>query len=512
MFASVVEFLAAQSPTLLLFVALSCRFLPAPVSGGWKGWPELGLMLGLGLGVGWMGADWFARFYLIRAPLSTADFSEYCEAVVSAMAGEAQSSNPQRSRGVAWILGQFAQYVGIMDGLVLGAILGFMLLVIGVFLWAQAIGGRGAAIGAALSVVSITPLVLMSRAPSFYSELLGGLALASGLCAQALLRRTPPWILLAALSSGMLSLIESRGILWTLPTGGLCLLAAVCARGSWKRRVGMLVGVCVCMMLCWWAGRWVYPAAYGGTLENQFRTFVVDTWRYNHVGEADIWTEQLPRCQPVFNWGWSNPLDLPKTLLCMQQLSHLVDPEAVKMQSNQVGWATQVGPWVNVLAVSLGISVLSCLRFKSWFWRLTGLLGPALPCLSTWLTTPLDPDVRRIAPAFLVAPVLLGLSWATLSEPLQPGEGPRAPLGRPLRTLVLILFITGVIPNFFGPAAHWRVKVAAEDEWRGVLMGRGRPTPWDTRCIEGLSRDQDRDLKTSGELLIRWSRPYTGPL
>jgi hypothetical protein len=114
-----------------------------------------------------------------------------------------------------------------------------------------------------------------------------------------------------------------------------------------------------------------------------------------------------------------------------------------------------------------------------------------------------EPETRRLAPAFVVAPLLLGVSWAFLSERT---SGESRWFGRPARILLVGLLIFGIIPTYLAPQASWRVRVISQAEWNALLMGGGPPGTWDDLCIQGFAEDQQKGINPAGALVRRWSQ------
>ena len=111
-----------------------------------------------------------------------------------------------------------------------------------------------------------------------------------------------------------------------------------------------------------------------------------------------------------------------------------------------------------------------------------------------------EPETRRLAPAFLYAPVLVGVAWVTLSE--RPGE---SRWGRPLRLGVVGLIAFGIVPSLLAPQAAWRVPIVAQNDWRAMLDGSGGRHRWDIRCMESLQNEQVTGKNPVGRLIRRWS-------
>ncbi len=298
--------------------------LPRVPAAGWRAVVDLPLALGLGAAVSYLSADWFARFYFQGTPLGGPDFSTYCQAVQAAM-DHVPSMNPQRATSVAALIAPLARHLGMLDGLLIGATVGIGVGAVGSYLWGQAVAGRSAGIASAVLLAAVGPLCLMTHTPSFYAEQIGASLLASGLAAQALVKRTPGFVLAGAAASVALPLVDVRGIVWMLATLPLCVIGALGCRtrggpasGVHRGavRAAVSAGVVALLLLSWRAGRMAWPADLAGTLEGQTNAYAIDTWRHAHGEDAANWSAEVHNCIDGrgFNWGWSDPTSLPESL------------------------------------------------------------------------------------------------------------------------------------------------------------------------------------------------------
>lgn len=493
--------------------------LPRVSPGGWRAVVDLPLAIGLGAAVSYVAADWFARFYFEGTPIGGPDFSTYCQAVQAAL-DHAESMNPQRATSIAAFVAPLARRFGLLDGLLLGATSGIGLGVVGSYLWGQAVAGRSAGVASALLVAAVGPLCLMTHTPTFYGEQIGAFTLASGLAAQALVKRSPGFVLAGAAASAALPLVDVRGLLWMLATLPLCFVAALGCRtrgpapGRWGRsalRLAVTTGVVALLLLSWRAGRMAWPADLAGTLEGQTNTYAIDTWRRAHGEDPANWSAEVHNCigGRGFNWGWSNPTSLPASLRCVQSLAD--DAAPADPATFGGAYAAQAAPWLPVLAGSAVVAGALLLRRPL---RLVAFAAPAVPAVLALLAAETEPELRRIAPGLIVAPVLLGVAWALVAEPKDPGTAPApglgglhpiAPaLGRLARAAVVLLVVFGVIPTWLSPTASWRVRVALVAEWQELAAGAPARHPFDPPCTQLLRADQAAGEPFAGDIGARW--------
>jgi len=525
-----------------LALAVIARFaLPRVNPGGWSAAVDLPLALGLGAAVSYLAADWFARFHFEGMPIGGPDFSTYCQAVQAAI-DRMESMNPQRATSVAAFVAPLARRFGLLDGLLIGATTAIGIGAVGSYLWGQAVAGRSAAIASALLVAAVGPLCLLTHTPSFYAEQIGAFLLASGLAAQALVKRSPGFVLVGAAASVALPLVDVRGILWLLVTLPLCLLGALTCRtrasspGRWHRvalRAAVTAGVLAMLLLSWRAGRMAWPANLGGTLEGQTSSFAIDTWRRARGEDPANWSGQVHNCMDGrgFNWGWSDPTGLPASLLCVKSL--MDDAAPLVPGATGPGYALHVEPWFPVLAGStlVAVALLLCRPL-----RIVALAAPAVPAVLALFAAANEPEVRRIAPGLMIAPVVLGCAWALVADRLvgettasqhrrgarlrwlliglrgvklrwrwrrvDPRVGPV--LGRLGRAAIVALLVFGVVPSWLSPTASWRARVALSIEWAGLAAGAPPKAPFDTACTDLLRREQDAGEPFAGDIGARW--------
>lgn len=507
---------------LLLALPLLLRLLPRAGAGAWRARVDVPLLLALGLGVTAVSADWLARFHLVGGPLSAVDFGQYCQAVGAAAAGADGSMNDQRSFFVARLLAPLARSVGVVDALTLGACAGLTAVVVGVALWAHAIAGRTAAIGAAILCGAVAPLVLLARNPTFYPEQHGAYAVASGAAAMALSTRRTGWIAVGAAAAAWAPWFDQRGVFWTVSCGGMVALAAVLPEpgpdgvggesrisgfgrkvfgGEWPRRIGrsmLRLGLVAALLTGGWYGaRPIW--ANGGALEPQVYAFAETVTRNSARGPDPQLVSRPCAAPPHFRWGWSSPLDLPRTIVCARAQVAAIPAAAAEVPSAKKGWLAQVEPWRTPLLIAAAIAATGLARRP---WRLFLLLPPLVPCLAALDAARLEPDPRRLATIALFVPVVFGVAFAVLAEAGRAVEPARwGRLMRPVAALVLVLVVLGVIPTWLGPDAAWREPFRAQSEWEGVIARGGNRTSYDIGCQDAAARVPERRF---GLYSARW--------
>ena len=184
-------------------------------------------------------------------------------------------------------------------------------------------------------------------------------------------------------------------------------------------------------------------------------------------------------------------------------------------------YAAQVEPWLPVLAVSAVVAAALLLRRPL---RLVALAAPAVPAVLVLLAAEHEPELRRIAPGLMIAPVVLGCAWALVADrlaPVAPGapatDPGRAPtpanalrrrvvpaLGRLARGALVVLVVFGVIPSWLSPTASWRVRVALAAEWKELATGAPGRHSFDAPCTQLLLEERAAGEPFAGDIGARW--------
>ena len=160
-------------------------------------------------------AFYFARFHL-EWPVVGRDFVQVCVETAARRDGT-PSLYPQRTPTAGLLPGLLARSLGIIDGLLVGALLSSMVVIGGVYLWARSLADARAGAAAAVLVGAFTPLAVLPRFVHFYPEVIAAMVACVALSAAA--ARWPGWqtALLAGLGAGAALAVDGRGLLWAVP-------------------------------------------------------------------------------------------------------------------------------------------------------------------------------------------------------------------------------------------------------------------------------------------------------
>lgn len=344
---------------------------------GWK--RELTAAALLSAGVALLCAFYFARFHL-EWPVVGRDFVQVCVETAARRDG-APSVYPQRTPTAGLLPGLLARSLGIIDGLLVGALLSSMVVIGGVYLWARSLADARAGAAAAVLVGAFTPLAVLPRFVHFYPEVIAAMVSCVALSAAA--ARWPGWqtALLAGLGAGAALAVDGRGLLWAAPA---LLIAGVGLR-RWS--VLLLPGV----GLSHWLAGLLLPA-HTPRLETQIAWFVRDL---GGVPPA------LPLKPARFLWGHSSLADLPSTV------GYLLAAQAPPAPGNAAQRAIHIDPWLPVLAIGLLAAVFALRKAPQRVGILAVTAAPFVLALYGAATGQVSP--RHLAMAWPFAPVVLGI-------------------------------------------------------------------------------------------------------
>ena len=313
------------------------------------------------------------------------DFVQVCVETAAIRDGT-PSIYPQRSPTAGALPGLLARSLGIVDGLLVGALLSTAALIGAVALWARALAGPAAAVAAAVLVVGFAPLTVLPRFVHFYPEVIAALTGCMALCALALRWPGRASALLAGLGLAAALLVDGRGLLWVL--AGL----PVAVAGARRWSILTLAAVAASYPL---AAR-LLPARTP-RLETQIAWFVEDLG-----GTAP----PLAPTASQFLWGHSALSDLPATI------GYLLSAAAPMAPGNAALRALHVDPWLPVLGLGLLAAAWGLRQTPQ---RLGALLLTAMPFVAALYgaaTGQISP--RHLAMAWPFAPVVLGIGLAAV--------------------------------------------------------------------------------------------------
>ena len=516
---------------LLIVLPLLLRLIPwrRPDSGGaawpngerWRTLPELGLGLLCGLLFLALSTLWMADFHVTNYPVLTSDFSEYCASVAAARDGDWMAYSNNRSRLAGLPSGVLARSLGIVDGLAYSAAISAALVGAGLYFWGRALHSRLAGVAVVLLALTIGPVTLIPRTLSYYPVITAAFLWSVVGPAVALRFRTLPAVALAGLTTGLVLLVDVRGLIWALPALGLSLLAAVAPRAwrSWKGWAWVPLRIGAVLGLLFYSNIWGSVAFAPGavSLEAQLWGFQMDRV---HNLSLDYQPEKL---LTHYKWGHSDPWKIPETLRGTAKLASELPEVARQTPITVSSREAHVEPWRAPIVGALMIAAVALVRRPWCLIALSGLLPMAvtLKNASDYLVYP-----RYLQAPMLMFALLMGVAFVALAfdpvpkrspEPSEPTE--RSGVGRyqwriwarpAAAVLMALLLALGAIPSFLSPLASWRSAVGAGHDLPhlSTLLVAPEAVPgWDEMtCLDLLRQDYQEGGHPAGSRLhdLRW--------
>lgn len=443
---------------------------------------------------------WVSRFYLFHGPYLVSDFHDYCLTLRMQSAGNIDQLTRSRGMWAAAIPSALVSRLGVVDSLAWGGVLGTGGIAAGLYLWGRAVHGRMAGVCAALSMAVIPELATFSRTLSFYPEITAGLALATGMTATAL--RFPRWstFLLGGMGVGLALLIDLRGLVWGLGCGGL--LVIHCFTGKTRLIIPRLAMLAAMV----WGAWTLAPTAYQPQMDPL--EVHIDLQKRLEDNQVPV-PEGFPRPQSTYVWGQTPLLDIPQTLLQLQQQRELLPVALRDARGGAENRRRRVTPWRPVvlwMTLCVGIGLLRGSKRNLRAWILLTLSLPWLASLQGAI------DVQRSFPRFLGAayPVLalwLGVAMASLvtwSHTLSPRWSNAHHLRAFGGLLIAFLLVFGSIPSMLSIDAPWKSRLIASniafEEARDWMDGAPLPGRRQQQCLEALQQDEAEGHSWRGTL------------
>jgi len=495
----------------LVVVGLLLRFVPGrgDASAAWDTRKDLGLAALFGVFCAGISAFWMARYFIINAPVTASDFSQYCESIGAFRDEDMVGWNKQRSVVAGWLPSVLSSSMGVIDGLLVAGLASCAAMGSGIFLWARALHGRLAGMCAALLACAAAPLVQLTRTASFYPEAVAAYVLSGTGAVLALRYRTLPALLAAGAGVGLVLLVDVRGLIWALPALGLGLLAALCMK-TWLRRVLGLIVLLAPIAASHPVGEYAYFDKTP-SLEQQAVFYVDEAMR--RIG-ADTGTPIGDRAYPSrFIWGRTPLSDLPITIQTMLKLNQGVPDEVGEHRETIHTRRMHVLPWVPPALLCLLIAMWGARRRPLVMLALLGASVPFVVALRSAATLVSHP--RYVANGMAIIPIVLGVGVAVLAQgglrrvDSSPSEG-RFPWGVLGGVGAMLLMVLGVVPNWLSPTAVWRSPIGADTEPRhSIEVAQAEaPAALDVSelCVSTLRADYEAG-HPPGSWLYGWSVP-----
>jgi len=459
---------------------------PAPAR--WRLRTEAPIALAVGCVVGVSAFTWYANFYLGGA-VTTDDLLDYCSAVAALSHDRPEAFPAKRALLPAlppWLL---EPYLGVFDALLASAVVGTALCGAGLYLWGSALVSRLAGVAAAASMLTMAPMAMQARMPSFYATINGLLALSASLTTAAVRTSRPVHHAAASTAIGLALLADVRSLVWALPFVGTLLASVALVRGP--SRGARLVAIFLPLAISHGFGTVGYPEN-AVSLEEQ-----LDVRPLFHMHGSRT-AEVLPpyEYESGYVWGRTPVRQIPATIATLIELSRVEPPSDVRMNVPASFHRHHVQPWLSTAAIVLPLSLVVVARRRR---RLVAaLLGTGAPYLvALWGQQHMvEPQARFLTQSLPVVALGLGVSFAWIISSV-PAPGGRHGRIRSVVGLAIVLVIaTGILPTPLSPAAGWRMRwrpdtfpLAQLDRDLRLRPGRGRLKGGAVRCVEAIRAD-----------------------
>ena len=473
----------------------------------WNTATDLGLAVGAGLASTALSTGWMARYFVGVRPLTASDFGQYCESLGAWRDGQLDAWVPQRSLVAGSLPGSFTEALGVVDSLLVGATLSHFFMAVGLFLWARAAHSRMAGLVAALLATSVAPLVHLSRTVTFYPETVAACVLSAAGAVLSMRYRRLPAFAFSALASGLVLLVDVRGLLWALPAVGITVVAVLLAPRWYRKAIGlaMVVGALAGSHEVGNRTTWEQSPS----LELQTVYYVDEAIRRFQPNQRGLDTENY-MTGTHFIWGRSGTTTIHKTLQFLVELRALV-PEGVESQ-HETAYSRRVHlmPWVVPGLVGLVLGVVGAWRRK---WLAAALLGSVVPfVVALQGTAQMVSHARYMANGITMVPVVLGLGVATVYwgrlKKRDDGNGDTLTRSDGWGLAVIAVLVLGMVPNWLSPVANWRAPVTADIEPANTLWHSAHSSPLPVDVSQGCAKALQHDYAAGypvGSRLLSWA-------
>lgn len=496
----------AVFPLLVLALLLRRFGRGGDPNAAWNTKIDLSLAVGAGLVSTLLSTGWMARYFVGVRPLTASDFGQYCESLAAFRSSGLDGWVPQRSLVAGSLPGLFAESLGIVDGLLVGATLSHVAMAIGLFLWARAAHSRMAGVTAALMATAVAPLVHLSRTVTFYPETVAVCVLSAAGAVLSMRYRRLPAFAFSALASGLVLLVDVRGLLWALPAVGITLVAAMLAPRLHRKLLGVVFVVAALAASHEVGKRTTWDTS--PSLELQTVYYVDEAIRRFQPNQRGLDTENY-MTGSQFIWGRSGTSTIPQTLRFLVDLRAMV-PEGIEMQ-HETAYSRRVhlAPWVVPGAAGLLVGIIGAFRRK---WLAAALVGSTVPfAVALQGTSQMVSHSRYLANGITMIPVVLGVGMATVywGRLQTTDRTARRILTRTDGAAIglLIVVLLGMVPTWLSPVATWRAPVTADIEPANTIWhaANSDPVPVDvsTGCAKALRDDVDAGFPV-GSRLMSW--------
>ena len=454
----------------------------------WRLRAEVPIALVVGGTVGLAAFWWFASIYL-GAATTADDLLDYCAAVASLAQDRPEAFPAKRARLPALLPWALAPHLGVFDALLASAVLGTAMCGAGLYLWGSALASRLAGFTAAASMLTMAPMVMQARMPSFYATINGLLALSAGLTAAAVRTGRPLHYAAASTAVGLALLADVRSLIWALAFVATLIGGALAVRSPGRGR--RMAAILLPLAISYGFGTASYPEK-ARSLEEQIDVRPLFFLHGSRVAEVS----------PPYNydsryiWGRTPVSGLPGTIQTLVQQAGIEPPSDLQMHVPASFHRHQVRPWLIAAWVGLPLSLVVVARRR---WHLgAAMLGTGAPYLvALWGQQHMvEPQARFLTQSLPVIALGLGLSFAWIVSRM-PAPGKWGPTLRSAAGGVIVtVTVTGGVPNPLSPGASWRLRWAPDAHQladldmelrRGPERGRMKGGP--RLCAETLRAD-----------------------
>lgn len=453
----------------LVVVVLLARARPqrlgadAPFDVRW----DLGIAALGGLVFAGLSTFYLADLFLQGGPVTGADFHDYCACVGASRGDHDGGWRATRSFASGVLPSLLARRFGVVDGLLIGAMISQWVMGTGIVLWGRALHSRLAGLAAVILACGVAPLVTLGRTVTFYPEIIAVFVLAAALSVLAL-RTASRWAVLAAgIAIGLSLLMDVRAIVWAPPMLAVVGVAVIRMQ-TWPHRLGAALLVLLPLLVSAQVSEFVYLRGIP-SLERQMDAHVDDVLTIVGAPPEDLAGERPDRGAI---WGQTPVLGIPASLVRLVQGRARVPSTARTLPETVAGRSQQILPWLPVWCVGLCIGAWGLRR--RW-WLLIGLGVPLVPFVSAthsagwFLYRP-----RFLASGMVIVPVVIGVGLAVAIL----GSLSRADLKTPVRPSwrvpvvsgCLVVLVLGWVPSWFSPFADWRYPLAVDANPRNALQ------------------------------------------
>ncbi len=331
----------------------------------------------------------------------------------------------------------------------------------GLYLWGRAVAGTAAGLCAALLVGSVPDLAILARTVNAYPEITALWTLGAGLAAYALRFPHPVTLVLAGCGAAGVFSSDARGLVPGVPVFFVAVIAALAARGGWRRR-GLGLALVLLPVLGSWGLHRASPI-HLFSLEERIAILVRASQERTQGPSREPWVEV-----DGWVWGRSGPLQVPRSAIDLLGLTSRIELGGGSEGDHQVKLARHVTPLLAPLGLLAAAGVLLRCGAPPWRYRrrrrawwdwldLRGWVALApvvaqVPLMSKIVTTEYTLRFAVLAyPGFLV---LAGVGVAALA-------GRRAAPALPAMAAAALVF---ALPGPLSVRAEWRPPVDTPHE------------------------------------------------